>query len=326
MPINKSADIRYRIIDGCLTNPLKKYPTMKDLVEKVSEQVGDISKDMIAKDIAAMRKEHNAPISFDYYQKGYYYTEEGFSLKKFPITYDEVSALDFATAMLGKLKGSSLYENFESAINKIIMGLRIGNIINISEKLILQPEEAIETIGNKWIQVLLNAIVEKNCVEIVYQSYQRDKKVHIISPYMLKEYQKRWYLFGYSTKHQKVLTLGLDRMVDIKMSEEKYYRDETFSEEEYFKHCIGIMKEDEPEKVVLEFNEFQRVYVESQPLHKSQKIKNNSNGKLVIELEVYISHELVRLILSYGEAVRVLEPERLRKQIIETIKSTIKNY
>ena len=39
MPANKSALLRYRIIDACLTNMLRKYPPMGYIIEKIEQQL-----------------------------------------------------------------------------------------------------------------------------------------------------------------------------------------------------------------------------------------------------------------------------------------------
>lgn len=40
MPQNKSAAIRYKIIDACLRNKQRKYPSLKEIKEKVEEKLG----------------------------------------------------------------------------------------------------------------------------------------------------------------------------------------------------------------------------------------------------------------------------------------------
>src|SRR5690349_14571336 len=121
MPANKSALLRYRIIDSCLTNKQKPYPTLEFIQEKIQDQLDDeISISMINKDFAEMKKIYDAPIKYCRSNKGYHYTEPGFSIREFPLTHQEIEALDFSTALLNQLKGTKLLERFENAINKVI--------------------------------------------------------------------------------------------------------------------------------------------------------------------------------------------------------------
>lgn len=66
MPLNKSAFIRYRIIDGCLTNSMRRYPSMADILDKIEAQLGSgISASMFSKDLQQMKSIFNAPIRYD---------------------------------------------------------------------------------------------------------------------------------------------------------------------------------------------------------------------------------------------------------------------
>ena len=104
MPLNKNAYLRYRVIDQCLTNSMKPFPNKEFIREKLEEVVGRVSVSSIEKDFGKMKELFNAPIEFNRLKKGYYYTEPGFSIKEFPLTQDEITALDFSTGILQALK------------------------------------------------------------------------------------------------------------------------------------------------------------------------------------------------------------------------------
>ena len=87
MPLNKSALLRYRVIDSCLTNRNNKYPTLQFIITKIEEALdGSISDSMLNKDLAAMKEIYDAPIHYDRYHKGYCYTEADFSIKTFSVS------------------------------------------------------------------------------------------------------------------------------------------------------------------------------------------------------------------------------------------------
>lgn len=329
MPVNKSAWLRYRIIDGCLTNPRHVYPSMEFIIDKIEEQNGSrISNSMFTKDLENMRIESGAPIKFDRYHKGYHYTEQGFSLKEFPLTHAEIEALDFSTALLQQVKGTRMFQQFESAINKMTEGYRISKILGKSEKQILQVEEPINTEGNRWLEKLLKAIVEKECLQVTYQAYGGTVKEHEYSGYLLKEYRNRWYAVGYSKKAKSVLVLALDRILAVNACNGKYMSDETFIPDDFFKYSLGITQihEEAPSIVVLQFTPEQAPYILSQPLHSSQQIVSDDEKGLRIQLEVYQSHELLQTILGFGDQVKVLKPAGLKKEIIHILRSGLKQY
>lgn len=318
MPANKSALIRYRIIDGCLTNTLRKYPTIEDIQDKIQDQIGDeISISMINKDFAEMKRIYNAPIRYCRSNKGYFYSEPDFSIKEFPLTHQEIEALDFSTALLNQLKGTILLEQFENAINKVIEGYRINKVLGKSEKHLIQMEEGVKVEGTKWIGMILQAITHKEVLSTNYQPFDREAKVHLLSPYLLKEYRNRWYVIGHSGRVDKVLVMALDRIMNLQKCNAAFVLNACFNPESFFKYSFGItqVQDAAPEQVVLSFTPYQAPYILSQPLHHSQKIRLRNEYEVQVELTVYITAELVMTILGYGDQVRVLQPQGLKDKI-----------
>jgi predicted DNA-binding transcriptional regulator YafY len=60
--------------------------------------------------------------------------------------------------------------------------------------------------------------------------------------------------------------------------------------------------------------------LESKPLHISQKIEDN-----LLSLKLKLNFELEGLILSYGENMKVLQPNSLAQKLKERIKKMQKN-
>ena len=329
MPVNKNALLRYRVIDSCLTNRQRKFPTMEFIMDKIEEQIGaSISASMFSKDISQMKNTYKAPISFNRQNKGYYYTEEDFSIREFPLTHDEIDALDYSTALLHQMKGTKMFQHFENAINKVIEGYRISSILGKSESQILQVEEPVHTENSQWLEVILKAIVEKDLLEITYQGFGKEEKIHELSPYLLKEYRNRWYVIGFSNRAKNILVLALDRINNLAISKGKFVSDPNFAADDFFKYSFGITQVHSAiaEKIILSFTPLQALYIMSQPLHHSQKIIKQSNDEVQVELEVYITAELKMAILSFGAEAVVLQPESLKNEIKSTIEKMNSKY
>lgn len=329
MPKNKSASLRYRIIDGCLTNSRRKYPDARFIMEKIEEQLGtSISVSMLNKDFAEMRSSFGAPIAYSKTHKGYYYTQPDFSIKEFPLTNDEIEALDFSTALLYQLKGTKLFDQFENAINKLIEGYRISKVLGKSERQLLQVEEPTKYLEKPWLELLLHAAVEKNALKITYQAYGKESKLHIFSTYLLKEYRNRWYVVGFSDRASDIIILALDRIIEIEKSAEKYISTEDFIPEDYFRFSFGItqISDAKPENIELVFSKSQANYINSQPLHQSQKLIEENVNSIVYGYQVYITQELIMTILSFGSQVTVKKPAKLKKLISQEILKMVNHY
>ncbi len=145
---------------------------------------------------------------------------------------------------------------------------------------------------------------------------------------MLKEYRNRWYIIGFNPEKVSVVVFGLDRVVgNVEVTDFEFERQSDFNAANYFEHSIGITSvNDEPQRIHLRFSPLSGKYIESQPLHKSQRIIRNDEVALEIELFLCITKELLMTILSYGADVEVKEPVSLRKQIAVSLENTLKSY
>ena len=329
MPVNKSALLRYRIIDACLTNPQRRYPSMQDIIQKIEAQLDNtISESMFSKDISQMKSMYNAPIKFNREHGGYHYTEPEFSIREFPLTHEEIEALDFSTALLHQVKGTRLFQQFENAINKVIEGYRISKIVGKTETQFIQVEEPVKATGSEWLEKILKGIIEKKPLLITYQAFGKEIKDHALSPYLLKEYRNRWYAVGYSDRAENILVLALDRILDIRKCNNEFVTNTSFDADDYFKHAIGVTAMDhaKPERVLLSITPFQSQYILSQPIHHTQKLIKQTDKEVQVEIEVYITHELLMTVLGFGAGVTVLEPASLRDSVKTTIDQISKNY
>ena len=321
MPKIKSAGVRYRIIDGCLTNTMHPYPTLEYLQEKIEQQLDtSISISMLNKDLAAMKQLYNAPIVYDKARGGYAYSDTDFSIAEFPLTVEEREALDISTALLQQIRGTKIFQQFENAINKVIEGYRISKIAGIEQRQFLQVEEPVRSPNDPFLEQLLQSIIHQQPLAITYQGYGREAKLHQFSAHLLKEYRNCWYVVGYSDRGKNLLVFALDRIKDIAASDAKYIKVEGFDPADFFKYSFGITQihDAEAERVVLRFTAYQAPFILNQPLHHSQQVLKQTDEFVELAYHVYLTTELVMTILSYGKKVKVVSPQKLANTIQAT--------
>ncbi len=321
----KNAQIRYRIIDRCISNKYNPFPTKEDLRRACEEAIygsdegSDICDSTIEKDLRAMRMELDAPIKYSKIDKGYFYSDPNYSIDKIPLSEDDIEAIRFASNTLMQFRDVGLFKQFGFAIDKIFDRVHISNNpADDSVENFVQFETVHDTArGNEMLPDFLKAIKEKIVVSFLYTSYVSEKtKLRTVLPLLLKEYRNRWYLICFSLDKKKVMTFGLDRMEEFKLSEENYYKAIDFNPDHYFKNSIGITaNESEPDHVVFKIDKVGSKYIISQPLHSSQELIKEGNNRNTFSLSVIVSEELKRTILSYGSQIEVLKPKSLRSEI-----------
>lgn len=338
MPANKYALLRYRIIDRCLTNKGKPYPSREDLREACEDALygsgGDaISLSTIDKDIWAMKNESEmgyfAPIKFNKQEGGYFYDQEGYSISELSLGDDDLQAIRFAAATLEQFRDVPIFRQYESAIEKIINRVNISpNPTDESLDKYIQFEKSTVSKGNEFLGPILDHIRSKKSIRIVYRKFSDDAvKEYDLHPYLLKEYHNRWYLVAHDTKNKNIRTFGLERIEQVETAERKFSIDKKFDPDVFFKHSIGITeKADKPHEVVLVFNTIAGRFLKTQPVHASQRILSESKTEIHIGLKVLITQELIGFILGYGAQVNVVKPQILKNTITKQLKEALNSY
>lgn len=339
MSLHKHALIRYRIIDAMLRNKYKPYPSIEDIRSKCEDSLfgsdwGDhISISTIEKDFKAMRTDEElgffAPIKFSRVYMGYCYSEEDYTIHNIPLKNEDIDAIKFASNTLMNFRESPMFAQFRFAIEKIFDRLNIASDVQ-DERLdkLVQFDSFPNYPGKEYLQPLYKAIKDYHQVNLTYKRFNsNEESKRVIHPYLLKEYKHRWYLIGYVEAKNSLSTYALDRMLDLELLDDDFIIQSNFNPESFFKHSFGITQSDEkPFEVQLKFPSHQKGYLLTQPLHASQKIINQSEEYFIVQLEVYLTYELIERVLGYAENVEVLAPSELKNEILERHKSAVEKY
>jgi hypothetical protein len=195
--------------------------------------------------------------------------------------------------------------------------------------------------GTQYLSFLIKAIIQQKRIEFRYQKRYPPKEVltRTIDPYLLKESQRRWYLLGMDVQKEQWRIFALDCMEDLEErghgahTREKAKQAQTLFDDSFSSWVgDGQLK---AEKVVLSFkrNESDSFftpnpaeYLRAMPLHRSQVFLKDTPEEIILSLQIKITPDFVKEILSYGSHVKVVSPEHLSERIQEEIKKTLLLY
>ncbi len=329
----KNAQLRYRVIDRILRNKHNQYPT-KEVFRKECEDAlygntegENICDSTIEKDLFSMRMDHDAPIKYSKKYRGYYYENPEFSINNLPLTQDDMLAINFAVNTLSQFKESALFSHFGSAVDKISDHLQLNGHSQDLENYV-QFESSTKSLGNEYLQPLLEAIKNKYLTEFDYASFQTGKsKLRKVLPLFLKEFRNRWYVICQDFDKNSLITYALERIKNLNIKEEQFKEKIEFNPQEFFKYSTGITAgSDLPQKIVFKASNVASKYIESQPFHASQKIIKEGKKKSIFEMNVLLSEELIRDFLSYGGDLEVVKPPLLKQEIVGRVVSLLNAY
>ncbi|AEA42565.1 WYL domain-containing protein [Fluviicola taffensis] len=335
MAQNKNALIRYRTIDKCLQNSYRNW-TLEDLIEACSDALyeyegkdANVSKRTIQLDIQLMRSDklgYNAPIEV-YDKKFYRYEDPDFTITDIPLNENDMHVLSETVEMLKQFKDFSLFSELGGIIQRLEDKIYTEKT---HRPAIIHLDKNDQLKGLEHLDVLYQAILKKMVLKLRYQSFKaNESSVITFHPFILKEFNNRWFLVGKKNKKGNILTFALDRIISIDYDTKLDYINENFDGDAFYKNTIGVTVLDEKhiDRIVLKVDEKNAPYVLTKPLHHTQRVKETlNNGAVIIELSVHQNFELERLILGFGEAMQVLKPISLKRRIQEKFQNGLDMY
>lgn len=334
MPKNKSAVARHRIIDQCINDKRRRYPTLEYLADRCAEILNtDISPSTIEKDLADMKRDHpvgyNAPIVYSRQYKGYAYSEVGFSIAELNLQDEEWNGLRFASQLLYQYRSVPVFADFKQAIERINTRFSLG--LDIDQPIIskhVQFETPNSNSGQEWIDLIFASIRNKHAISFTYENiYKKKKASYHLVPYLLKEHRNRWYVIGWSEDQQGYRTYALDRMEALQLISVVQKIRSDFHADEFFKHATGIMEGNaKPVSVELSISDPISRLVLLDPIHPTQQLIKEEKDSIVIKLNVLVNEEFTLKLLGFGPWCTVEKPASLRTTMKELVANMSKNY
>lgn len=353
MPVNKNAMTRYKILDELLSNQYHNY-SLDDLTEEVNKRLTELYPDSngigrrtIEKDIYYIEYEGPFLVEIERYtapgynrdkQKSYSkrclrYSKPSFSIFKKDLSNDEEYLLKEALSLLGQFEGLPNLGALE--------GLRLGLGGKRSERRIISlmknPLENSSILGE-----LFTAISQKQVIELHYHKFSTPQNELTINvhPYLLKEYNRRWFLFAASESEESILCFGLERIDKIAALPSHKNIEYEGDINEIFEDFIGVTlnKQSPMYNILFWVSDVSKDYVLTKPIHESQQSINEKdeaelrlqyptlvNGKF-FRIECKENYELIRELTSFGQELVVLSPTYIQRKIIDWIDNLQKKY
>lgn len=354
MPANKNAMTRYKILDELLSSRYHNY-SLDDLTEEVSNRLADMYPDTngvvrrtIEKDIFYL--EYEGPFMVDierYSVEGYNkekqksftkqclrYANPSFSIFKKNMTSDERYLLSEALSLLGQFEGLPNLEALEGLRRELCLNS------NHNRKIIVFTKNPLE--NSNILGELFTAISQHQVIKLQYHKFSNPDEILSINlyPYILKEYNRRWFLFAAAEDDNKLLCFGLDRINKVVPLPSHKYIEYEKNISELFDDIIGVtILADSPiYRITFWVSDNSKDYVLTKPLHQSQKQLSNAeteelrtrypsldNG-MFFQIDCRNNYELIRELSSFGRDLIVISPSIIQHKIVERIQMMNNEY
>lgn len=339
MATNKNALIRYKHLDTLLSDR-HHYYDINDLTEKVNDMLLEegfqtVTRRCIEKDLVYLsERPFCAPIKrFKHNGKNCVaYKNPSFSIFIQEMSREERHLLRELLNTLGQFDG---LDNF-----KWLDDFKIGQGLDERRRIICFSNNPYLQNSN-LLGILFDHISNEVVIRLDYHTFT-DTTVRSIAfhPYLLKQYNDRWFLLGAADDDGKILTFALDRIDNVEPLPEKKYAPCPDNLSDRFEDIVGVtLYEDRPiEHIVFWASDASKDYITTKPIHESQtsikgEAENNLRGKYpqldggaFFSIDCIQNYELIRELCSFGKELIVLEPSSIRDEAFKRISMMVDKY
>lgn len=286
-----------------IINKLRKHPaTFNDIADYLARESEiqsynfTVSTRTFQRDLEDIRSIYNIDIQYDFSRKVYFIDDDG-----------------------------------QPEINeRIIEAFDLFNALNISDQLSSHIHfEKRKPAGTENLYGLLHAIKNRLQIRFSYQKFWEDEITQrTVEPYALKEFKNRWYVLSTDQKDNNVKSFALDRLTNLEITNQHFVFPQDFNIKENYRYCFGIISpgDQEPQEIILSFEPVQGKYIKSLPLHESQQILIDNEQEVLVKLILFVTYDLVKELLSYGEYVKVLQPESFADEMKMIHENALNQY
>ncbi len=339
MPSNKNALTRIVYLDEYLSDRLHHY-TASEIKEKCNERLYDaglpevslrcIEKDINYLEYAPFYAEIERFVSNG--NRCVRYKDPSYSIFKKELTEEESNLILEVLKTIGQFEGLAHFEWLENLRKGLGLKKR-RKIISFSNNPYLE--------NSNMLGVLFDYISNRVVIKLEYHTFKDGVVKDIVfHPYLLKQYNNRWFLLGAADEDNKILNFALDRINDVTPLPGLKYRKCKVNLADRFENIIGVtLYEDKKvENIVFWVSDYSKEYVRTKPLHGSQKhFKGdkelafrtqypNLEGGYFFSIKCIPNYELIRELSSFGRDLLVLSPNSIKDEIIERIRNFFDAY
>ncbi|MCI6168570.1 MAG: WYL domain-containing protein [Muribaculaceae bacterium] len=330
------------ILDELLSNRYHDY-SLDDLTNEVSRRLSEIYSDTkgvvrrtIEKDINYL--EYEGPFMAEIERKWMpYVNSDGKTSQKKCLRYKDPSFSIFRKALSDEEKyllkeAFSLLGQFDGLPNlEALEALRKSLELPEDEQCPIisftkNPLENSNLLGELFV-----AISQKQVIELSYHTFanSEDVKRIVLHPYLLKEYNRRWFVIGAADCDGKILNFSLDRIDKVVPQPSLTYTTCPVDLAERFEDIIGVtfVEENPVYKIIFWASDITKDYIKTKPIHESQRnIQDNLHdeypaliGGAFFRIDCKKNYELIRELSSFGKDLIVLSPFEIRCDIYARI-------
>ncbi|MCW3054642.1 MAG: transcriptional regulator-like protein [Chthonomonadales bacterium] len=268
----------------------------------------------------------HAPIATDR-NRGWYYTSKTFILPFLALTERD------ATTLRRTLLAAEEYLSAADAepVRRIaeLLTSYIPSSLPAGHERVRGSIQLLSLISGTLLADCEHAVQNRQRIHLLYHGANRNALTdRIVQPYDLLSWRGEPHLIAFCELRQEMrqFFLGRVRQWEMLPGDRAYVPQELFDIDAYLARGFGLRHGDELVRVRVRFSPHQARWIRERRYHASQQTEEQTDGSLVLSMEVAGTEEVRRWLLGYGADVEVLEPASLRSEIQDELHKLLRIY
>lgn len=287
---------------------------------ELGRQLGEVSWRTIQRDLERLKDDFQAPLVYNH-QRGYYYQDPSFQLPGWIISIQDLLPFILSQVLLKQFQNTPWHQPLDWLIKQAQTQKQQDSSLILSPSFFSYFDQSyLPDIRASLIQDIATAISQTRKIKMHYHSFSgQQQSQRTVHPYHIFGYQGQWYMVAWCQTRKAFRDFSLGRIKTYSLLNKNFSRSQDFQTKKYLhERCLGIEKTNQTTHVELFFTLQQGQYIAERRWHHTQKIIKETHGYRVT-LNLGITSELLRWILSYGSQVEVIKPLNLKEQITKEI-------
>ena len=292
----------------------------------------EVSPATFKRDLKYMRDRLNAPIQWSKAAGGYSYlagnkTQQQ-SLPGLWFNSSEAYALLMMQSLLAEMQPGLLGSHVEPLKARLRAVIESGNHpagdVESRVKLI---NVAARPVKDKNFEVVAAALLSRQRLQLSYYSRARDDvSEREVSPQLLIHYRGNWYLGAWCHKQEAMRSFSMDAIQQASVSTKTSKSLPKKELDGFIGKGYGIFAGDNVQWAKLKFSAERARWVSRELWHPQQKVAEQADGSLILEVPFTDIRELSMDVLRQGRHVEVLGPKELRQEVMTELTAALGNY
>jgi predicted DNA-binding transcriptional regulator YafY/transposase len=294
-------------------------------VEEIADRCS-VSKRTTYRDLVALESELGVPLWEEGNKRG---VVEGYFLTPISFTRAEAMNIFLAIRLLqnySHLEKSSLISTFMK-LNVAVPPVVQNQIQYVIENLQNQQEDKRKVLNYNRI---IEAWLAQRLIKIRYQTISdKEPLERNIEPYFIEPATRRraCYLVAYCHLSQDIICINIDHIIgEVNILSDTYVIPVSFNAMDYLKLSWDVRRGGETQKIRLLLSPKLGSTLMHSIIHPSQQFELLDDGSVILTLKLSYGNDFCGWILSWGDDIKVIEPETLRKWIIAVSRSMLNTY